>query len=235
MNNEKMMKDYQLFARSEHGISSTKLNGYKSFTNSMINPLIIEERQMNVAAMDVFSRLMADRIIFLGTEIDYDVANIVASQLMYLDTTDNSSDIKLFINTPGGIVEGGGLQIYDVMKYIESDVATYNMGLAASMGSILLSSGTQGKRYALPHSKVMIHQPMGGVHGGTQESDFRIAYEQIKDCKDTLYKILAENTGKSIEEITVDADRDCWLKAHECTPGVYGNLGLIDEIIQKER
>ena len=222
------MKDFQKFAISQ-GISSNTLHSYQSFTNGMISPTIVEERQMNVATMDVFSRLMADRIIFLGTWIDGDVANIISSQLMYLNSVDSESDIKLFLNTPGGECTGG-LQIFDIMKWIECDVATYNMGLSASMGSVLLSSGTKGKRYALPHSRVMIHQPMGGVPGGTQESDFAIAYEEIKKCKKELYEILAQNTGKSYEEIEKTGDRDSWFTAQEAL-----DYGLIDEILIKNK
>lgn len=223
-----MYKDFQKFAIS-NGIGSNKLDGYKSFTNSIISPTIIEERQLNAVTMDVFSRLMADRIIFLGTAIDSDVANIITSQLMYLNSVDSESDIKLFINSPGGSC-ADGLAIYDVMNFIDPDVSTYVMGTSASMGSILSSSGAKGKRYALPHSKVLIHQPMGGVPGGTQESDFAIAYEQIKSIKDTLYKILSENTGQPYERILKDADRDCWFTAQEAL-----DYGLIDEILIKNK
>ena len=222
------MKDFNKFAISQ-GISSNTLLDYQKHTNSLISPTIVEERRMNAVTMDVFSRLMAERIIFLGTAIDSDVANIVTSQLMYLNSVDSESDIKLFINSPGGSVVDG-LAIYDVMNWVDADVATYGMGMAASMGSILLSSGAKGKRYALPHSKVMIHQPMGGVPGGTQESDFAIAYEEIKKCKDTLYNILVENTGKTFEEIAKAGDRDCWFTAQEAV-----DYGLIDEIIKKNR
>jgi ATP-dependent Clp protease protease subunit len=177
---------------------------------------------------------MADRIIFLGSPIDDEVANIITSQLMYLNSVDSESDIKLFINTPGGSCDDG-LAIYDIMNWVDCDVSTYVMGLAASMGSIICSSGAKGKRYALPHSKILLHQPMSGTGSRTQESDFKIAYEELKKCKDTLYQILQENTGKSIEEITADADRDHWLSAAESLPGVYGPYGLIDEIITKKR
>ena len=221
------MKDFNKFANSK-GISSTTLYDYQKHTNGMISPTIVEERQLNVATMDVFSRLMADRIIFLGTGIDSDVANIISSQLMYLNSVDSDSDIKLFLNTPGGVCDGG-LQIYDVMEWVNCDVATYNMGTSASMGSILLSSGKKGKRFALPHSRVMIHQPMGGVPGGTQESDFAIAYEEIKKCKKELYDILAFNTGKPFEEIERVGDRDSWFTAQEAL-----DFGLIDEIIRKK-
>lgn len=222
-----MNKDFNKFAVSQ-GISSNTLHSYHKFTNGMISPTIVEERQLNVATMDVFSRLMADRIIFLGTGIDSDVANIISSQLMYLNSVDPDSDIKLFLNTPGGECHSG-LMIYDIMQWVNCDVATYNMGLSASMGSIILSSGTKGKRFALPHSRVMIHQPMGGVPGGTQESDFAIAYEEIKKIKEELYNILVENTGKSYEEIEKAGDRDYWLKATEAL-----NFGVIDEIITKK-
>ena len=222
-----LIKDFNKFAVS-NGISSNTLYGYQKHTNGMISPTIVEERQLNVATMDVFSRLMADRIIFLGTAIDSDVANIISSQLMYLNSVDSESDIKLFLNTPGGVCDGG-LQIYDVMEWVNCDVATYNMGLSASMGSILLSSGAKGKRFALPHSRVMIHQPMGGVPGGTQESDFAIAYEEIKKTKKELYDILALNTGKPFEEIEKVGDRDAWFTAQEAL-----DFGLIDEIIKKK-
>ena len=227
------MKDFEKYAISK-GVNSNTLSGYQKFTNSIISPTIIEERQMNMVTMDVFSRLMADRIIFLGSPIDDEVANIVTSQLMYLNSVDPSSDIKLFINTPGGSVDDG-LAIYDIMNWVDCDVSTYVMGLAASMGSIICSSGAKGKRYALPHSKILLHQPMSGTGSHTQESDFKIAYEELKKCKDTLYQILHENTGKSIEEITADADRDHWLSASESLPNVYGPYGLIDEIITKKK
>jgi ATP-dependent Clp protease protease subunit len=222
-----LCKDFNKFAVS-NGISSNTLYDYQKHTNGMISPTIVEERHLNVATMDVFSRLMADRIIFLGTGIDSDVANIISSQLMYLNSVDSDSDIKLFLNTPGGVCDGG-LQIYDVMEWVNCDVATYNMGTSASMGSILLSSGKKGKRFALPHSRVMIHQPMGGVPGGTQESDFAIAYEEIKKCKKELYDILAFNTGKPFEEIERVGDRDSWFTAQEAL-----DFGLIDEIIRKK-
>lgn len=217
------MKDYEKFLSSRVG--SHKLWDYQKVTNDLISPTIVEERKSNVATMDVFSRLMADRIIFLGTEIDSDVANIVTSQLLYLNTMDDKSEIKLFINSPGGTIVDG-LAIYDMMQYISPDVETYAIGLAASMGAILLSSGTKGKRFALPHSKIMIHQPMGGAHG--QESDIEIAYNQIKQYKMALYEILAENTGQNISVIREDADRDCWFDAEEARC-----YGLIDKVLSK--
>lgn len=217
------MKDYEKFLSSR--VSSHKLWDYQKFTNDLISPTIVEERKSNVATMDVFSRLMADRIIFLGTDIDSDVANIITSQLLYLNTMDDKTEIKLFINSPGGTIVDG-LAIYDMMQYISPDVETYAIGLAASMGAILLSSGTKGKRFALPHSKIMIHQPMGGAHG--QESDIEIAYNQIKEYKTTLYEILSENTGQKVSVIQEDADRDCWFGAEEAQ-----SYGLIDKVLSK--
>lgn len=226
-NKSNMIRDFNKFAVS-NGISSNTLYGYQKFTNGMISPTIIEERQLNVATMDVFSRLMADRIIFLGTTIDSDVANIISSQMMYLNSVDNKSDIKLFINSGGGECISGTM-IVDIMNIVTAPISTYNMGLSASMASVILSNGEKGKRFALPHSRVMIHQPMGGVPGGTQESDFAIAYEEIKKTKKELYNILANNTGKSFEEIEKAGDRDCWLTAQEAL-----EFGVIDEIIKKK-
>lgn len=220
-----LIKDFNKFAVS-NGISSNTLHGYQTYTNGMISPTIVEERQLNVATMDVFSRLMAERIIFLGTGINDDVANIITSQLMYLNSIDSESDIKLFINSPGGSVVDG-LAIYDVMNWVDADVATYAMGMAASMGSILLSSGEKGKRYILPHSRVMIHQVSSGMQG--QYADLEIAVRETKKQQDELYNILAKNTGKSFEQIFTDADRDCWFTAQEAL-----DYGLIDEIITKK-
>lgn len=220
------MKDFNKFAISQ-GIGSNTLLDYQKHTNSLISPTIVEERRMNAVTMDVFSRLMAERIIFLGTAIDSDVANIVTSQLMYLNSVDSESDIKLFVNSPGGSVVDG-LAIYDVMNWVDADVATYGMGMAASMGSILLSSGAKGKRYALPHSRVMIHQVSSGMQG--QCADLEIAVREAKKHQDELYKILSDNTGKPFEQISIDADRDCWFTAQEAV-----DYGLIDEIIKKNR
>lgn len=220
-----MNRDFNKFAIS-NGINSSTLYGYQKFTNGMISPTIIEERQLNVATMDVFSRLMADRIIFLGTTIDSDVANIISSQIMYLNSVDNQSNIKLFINSGGGECISGTM-IIDIMNIVTAPISTYNMGLSASMASVILSNGEKGKRFALPHSRVMIHQPMGGLPGGTQESDFAIAYEEIKKTKKELYNILSLNTGKSFEDIEKAGDRDCWLTAQEAL-----EFGIIDEIIK---
>ena len=227
-----MFTDFEKFAMSQ-GISTNKLNGYQKYTSGIISPTIVEERQLNAVTMDVFSKLISERIIVLGTAIDSDVANIINAQMMYLNSIDDGQDIKLWINSPGGDCDSG-LAIVDIMNWVDCDVSTYTMGIAASMGSIILCSGKRGKRLALPHSKILLHQPMSSVAPHTQESDFKIAYEELKKCKDTLYQILSENTGKSLEEITADADRDHWLTADEALPGIYGPYGLIDEVIRKK-
>ena len=221
-----MNEDFRKFAVSQ-GINGNTFDSYKKATNGIISPTILEERHLNVATMDIFSRLMFDRIIVLGTEINEDVANIVTSQLMYLNSVDSEADIKLFINSPGGSVIDG-LAIYDIMNWVEPDVATYTMGMAASMGSILLSSGAKGKRYSLPHSKIMIHQVSG--YAGGQYSDIKIWADEIKKHQSELYNILAENTGKSFKQIEKDADRDHWFTAQEAL-----EYGLIDEIIAKKK
>jgi ATP-dependent Clp protease protease subunit len=222
----KMYNDYAKFAKSNCGVSSSVLDGYARHQDLYLNPTIIEERKLNVAQMDVFSRLMMDRILWLNTEVDADVMNILNSQMLYLDSI-SDDDISLYINSPGGSVVAG-LSTYDIMNYINSDVATYCMGMSASMGAVLLSSGAKGKRYSLPHGEILIHQPLGGAKG--QASDILIAAEQIRKCKDTLYGILSQNTGKSVEEITKDADRDFWM-----TPDEAKKYGIIDEIIYKKK
>jgi ATP-dependent Clp protease protease subunit len=224
--NNKMYNDYAKFAKSNCGVSSSVLDSYTKHQDIHLNPTIIEERKLNVAQMDVFSRLMMDRILWLNTEVNSDVVNILNSQLLYLDSV-SDDDISLYINSPGGSVVDG-LSTYDIMNFINSDVATYCMGMSASMGAVLLSSGTKGKRYSLPHGEILIHQPLGGAKG--QASDILIAAEQIKKCKDTLYGILSSNTGKSVEEITRDADRDFWM-----TPAEAKEYGLIDEIVYKKK
>lgn len=234
-NMKNIQDDFRLFSTSR-GINGTTIDDYMKKTPktaSYIEPYILEERELNVVAMNVFSRLLHDNIIFLGTGIDTDVANIVNSQLMYLNSI-TDQDIRLFINSGGGSITDG-MAIYDVLNFVNPDIQTYCMGMCASMAAVLLSSGTNGKRHSLPHGEIMIHQPMSGVAPGTQESDFAIAYEQLKKSKDMLYKILADNTGKSIEEIIADADRDHWLSPEEAIPGVYGSKGLIDEIIIKAK
>ena len=228
-----MITDFEKFAMSQ-GISTNKLDGYSKYSlkNGIIEPYILEERTLNCAPMSVFSRLMYDKIIFLGSEINEDVANIVNAQLLYLNSImDKDEDVKLFINSPGGSCIDG-LAIYDVMNFIDPDVSTYCMGMCASMGSILVSSGAKGKRFILPNGEVMIHQ-VSSATGRVQNADLQIAAKQSQKTQDKLYKILALNTGKSFEEIEKDADRDNWLTAEECLPGVYGPYGLIDKIVTK--
>ena len=190
-----------------------------------VNPTIIEERKLNVAAMDVFSRLMMDRIIFLGTDIDDYTSNVIQAQLLYLNSQDDS-DISLYINSPGGVVYDG-LGIYDTMQYIDCDISTICTGMAASMASILLCAGTSGKRFALPHSRIMIHQPMGGVRG--QASDIEIEAKQILKLKDELYQILADHSHQTLERIEKDADRDHWMTAQEAV-----DYGMIDNVLTKK-
>ncbi len=221
------MTDFEKFARSEAGISSLTLHDYRSAIASYINPSIIEERRLNVASMDVFSRLLMDRVIFLGVPIDDDVANIIQAQLLFLASTDSSADISLYLNTPGGQVSSG-LAIYDTMQIIAPDVATICTGMAASMGSVLLCAGAKGKRSALPHSKVLIHQPLGGAKG--QASDIEIAAREILKTKQELYSIISEHSGQSIEKITADADRDFWMSSREAL-----EYGMIDEILSKKK
>jgi ATP-dependent Clp protease protease subunit len=217
--------DFRKYARSNRGISSLKLQRYSSIYGNYISPTIIEERQMNIASMDVFSRLMMDRIIFLGLPIDDYVANIIQAQLLYLDSTDPGKDIQVYFNTPGGSVYAG-LGIYDTMQYISADIATICTGMAASMGAILLTAGKKGKRSALKHSRIMIHQPMGGAEG--HASDIEITAREIVKLKKELYEIIALHSGNTIEKVEKDADRDYWMTSIEAK-----NYGMIDEILQK--
>lgn len=223
----KDMKEFNKYARLEHGISSLTLHRYESVYDSYINPTIIEERKLNVASMDVFSRLMMDRIIFLGVPIDDDVANIIQAQLLFLASTDPSADISLYINSPGGQVTSG-LGIYDTMQLVEPDVATICTGLAASMASVLLCAGEKGKRSALPHSRVLIHQPLGGAQG--QASDILIAAREIEKTRTELYKIISEHSGQPVEKIAADGDRDYWMSAEEAKA-----YGMIDEILSRKK
>ena len=200
---------------------------FKSVSNSYISPTIIEERQLNIATMDVFSRLMMDRIIFLGVPIDDDVANIIQAQLLFLESTDPSKDIQIYVNSPGGSVYAG-LGIYDTMQYISSNVATICTGMAASMAAVLLTAGEKGKRTALPHSRVMIHQPMGGAEG--QASDIEITTREILKLRDELYDIVAKHSGNSIEKIRKDSDRDHWMTAQEAL-----DYGMNDEILIRDK
>ena len=219
--------EFDKFASKGRGISSTTLYRYQSALDAYINPTIIEERKLNVASMDVFSRLMMDRIIFLGVPIDDDVANIIQAQLLFLASVDSSADISLYINTPGGQVTSG-LAIYDTMQLVEPDVATICTGMAASMGSVLLCAGAKGKRSALPHSRVLIHQPLGGAQG--QASDILIAAAEIEKTRKELYEIISLHSGKPYDKVFADADRDFWMTAAEAK-----EYGMVDEILTKER
>ena len=215
--------EFKKYASRHAGISSLTLQRYSSSYLNYISPTIIEERQLNVASMDVFSRLMMDRIIFLGVPIDDTVANIIQAQLLFLESTDPSKDIQIYFNTPGGAVHAG-LGIYDTMQYISADVATICTGMAASMGAVLLTAGTKGKRSALTHSRIMIHQPMGGAQG--QASDIEITAREIMKIKKELYTIIAEHSGKPYEQVEKDSDRDYWMTAKEAV-----DYGMIDEIL----
>lgn len=220
-----MATEFEKFARMHKGISGLSLHNFQSISGAYINPTIIEERQLNVAAMDVFSRLMMDRIIFLGVPINDDVANIIQAQLLYLDSIESKADIQLYINSPGGSVYAG-LGIYDTMQLVTSDVATICTGMAASMSAILLTAGAHGKRSALPHSRVMIHQPMGGAEG--QATDIEITAREIVKLKKELYEIIALHSGRPLEQIEKNADRDYWM-----TSGEAKEYGMIDEILTK--
>ena len=220
------MTEFEKFAIGHCSVNPVSLSKVSRVTSGYINPMIIEERKLNVAQMDVFSRLMMDRIIFLGCPIDDDVANIIQAQLLFLESNDPKADIMLYINSPGGMVYSG-LGIYDTMQTIQPDVATICTGMAASMASILLAAGAKGKRSALPHSRVMIHQPMGGAQG--QASDIEITAREILKLKDELYSILSDHTGNTLEKITADADRDYWMTSAEAL-----EYGMIDNIISKK-
>lgn len=221
------MKEFEKYARLEHGIGSMTMHRYASVLDGYINPTIIEERKLNVASMDVFSRLMMDRIIFLGVPIDDDVANIIQAQLLFLASNDGAADISLYLNTPGGQVSSG-LGIYDTMQIIEPDVATICTGMAASMGAVLLCAGAPGKRSALKHSRVMIHQPLGGARG--QATDILIAAQEIEKTRKELYSIIAEHTGQPFEKIAADGERDFWMTSQEAL-----EYGMVDEILTKRR
>ena len=221
------MKEFDKYARLHCGINSMVMHDFRAEIENYVSPTIIEERHLNVATMDVFSRLMMDRIIFLGAPIYDDAANIIQAQLLFLESVDADKDIQLYINSPGGSVSAG-LGIYDTMQLISCDVATICTGMAASMGAVLLTAGAAGKRSALPHSRVMIHQPLGGVHG--QASDIEITAREIAKTKRELYEILASHSGKSIDKIEADADRDYWLTAAEAQ-----EYGLIDKVLSRRK
>jgi len=220
------MDDFKKYVTRHMGVSSTSFEKYTSILDNYISPTIIEERTLNVASMDIFSRLMMDRIIFLGLPIDDYVANIIQGQLLYLESSDPNKDIQIYINSPGGYVHSG-LGIYDTMQYISANVATICTGMAASMAAVLLAGGRKGKRTALKHSRVMIHQPLGGAQG--QATDIVIAAREIEKTKAELYNILANHTGKSVEKISADSERDYWMTAEEAK-----EYGMIDEIMAKK-
>ena len=221
MNNDEFRK----YATQHAGISSQVLDKYSSIANNYISPTIIEERQLNVAQMDVFSRLMMDRIIFLGVPIDDTVSNIIQAQLLFLESVDASKDITIYLNSPGGSVYSG-LGIYDTMQYVAPDVATICTGMAASMGAVLLAAGTEKKRSALPHSRVLIHQPMGGAQG--QASDIEITAREIQKLKKELYQIISKHSGQDYDKVWEDSDRDFWMTAEEAK-----EYGMIDEVLLK--
>ena len=222
--------EFQKFATKHLGISSQTLHYYNSIVaqgGGYISPSIIEERQLNIAQMDVFSRLMMDRIIFLGAPINDYVANVIQAQLLFLDTSDPGKDISIYINSPGGSVYAG-YGIYDTMQYISCDVSTICTGMAASMASVILVAGEKGKRFALPHSRVMIHQPLGGMQG--QASDLEIAAREILRVKQELYKIISDHSGMSVEQVERDSDRDYWMTSEEAL-----KYGMIDKVLVREK
>ena len=219
--------EFKKYATKHAGISSTTYEAYASVYGNYISPTIIEERQMNVASMDVFSRLMMDRIIFLGVGINDHVANIIQAQLLFLESVDAKKDIQIYLNSPGGGVYAG-LGIYDTMQYIAPDVATICTGMAASMGAVLLCAGADGKRTALKHSRVMIHQPLGGAQG--QATDMEITVKEILKLKTELYEIISNHSGKSMKDVEKNSDRDYWMTAAEAKA-----YGMIDEVLIKEK
>ncbi|MBZ0243579.1 MAG: ATP-dependent Clp endopeptidase proteolytic subunit ClpP [Bacteroidales bacterium] len=222
-----MNNEFHKYATRHLGMNSLALEQYTSTAKNYISPTIIEERQMNIATMDVFSRLMMDRIIFLGVPVDDYVANIIQAQLLFLESVDSKRDIQIYLNTPGGSVYAG-LGIYDTMQYINPDVATICTGMAASMGAVLLCAGAPGKRTALKHSRVLIHQPMGGAQG--QASDIEITAREIQKLKKELYDIIAKHSGQTYKKIWRDSDRDYWMTAEEAK-----DYGMIDEVLIKSK
>ena len=220
-------KEFKKYATQHHGINSMHYDQIMSSLYPVnMTPNIIEERQLNAIAMDVFSRLMMDRIIFLGTGINDQVANIVQAQLLFLESADASKDIQIYINSPGGSVYAG-LGIYDTMQFIKPDVATICTGIAASMAAVLLCAGHEGKRSGLTHSRVMIHQPLSGARG--QASDIEIAAKEVLKIKDELYQIISKHSGQSFDKVYEDSDRDYWMKAEEAKA-----YGMIDEILVRD-
>jgi len=221
------MNEFTKYATKHRGISSLRLEQFQSLTKNYLTPYIIEERPMNITQLDVFSRLMKDRIIFLGVPIYDDVANIIQAQLLFLESQNSSEDIQIYINSPGGGCYAG-LGIYDTMQYLKPDIHTICTGLAASMGAVLLCAGTKGKRFALPHSRVMIHQPLGGASG--QASDIEIEAREIQKLKKELYEIIALHSGTSYDDVWKDSDRDYWMIAEEAK-----EYGLIDEVLIRKK
>ncbi|MDD5817704.1 MAG: ATP-dependent Clp endopeptidase proteolytic subunit ClpP [bacterium] len=223
-----MNQDFRKYAVHHLGMNGLALDQYTSqVTDSFISPTIIEERKLNVAQMDVFSRLMMDRIIFLGTQVDDYTANVIQAQLLYLDSCDPGKDVSIYINSPGGSVYAG-LGIYDTMQYIQSDVSTICTGMAASMAAVLLVAGEKGKRFALKHSRVMIHQPMGGIQG--QASDIEITSREILKLKNELYTIISQHSGQPFDKVYQDSDRDYWMTSQEAV-----EYGMIDKVLEKSK
>ena len=220
-----MKNDFRDYAVKHLGMNGLALDQYANITSSYINPTIIEERQLNVAQMDVFSRLMMDRIIFLGTQIDDYTANVIQAQLLYLDSAEPGKDVSIYINSPGGSVYAG-LGVYDTMQYIQSNVSTICTGMAASMAAVLMVAGEKGKRFALKHSRIMIHQPLGGVQG--QASDIEITAREILKLKNELYTIIANHSGQPIERIEKDSDREHWMTSAESV-----EYGMIDQVLER--
>ena len=219
------MNEFEKYASLDRGINPLTLGRYSAAVDHAINPMVIEERRMNVASMDVFSRLLMDRIIFLGVPIDDDVSNIIQAQLLFLASLDEKADISLYLNTPGGQISSG-LAIYDTMQLITPAVSTICTGMAASMGAVLLCAGEKGKRSALPHSRVLIHQPLGGAKG--QASDILIAAKQIEKARAELCEILSERSGQPFDKVLADADRDYWMTSQEAL-----EYGMIDRILER--
>jgi len=225
-----MNNDFKKYATKHMGINSIALDKYinsQNIDNSYLNPYILEERQLNVTQLDVFSRLMMDRIIFLGTQIDDYTANVIQAQLLYLDTADSGKDISIYINSPGGSVYAG-YGIYDTMQFINSEVSTICTGMAASMAAVLLVAGEKGKRFALKHSRVMIHQPLGGAQG--QASDIEITAREIGKIKKELYTIISDHSGQPIEKVEKDSDRDYWMTSSEAK-----EYGMVDDVLMKNK
>ena len=221
------MPEFEKYASLGRGISTNTLDRYAGFVSGYINPTVIEERKLNATSIDVFSRLLMDRIIWVGCAIDDDVANIVQAQLLFLSSIDSKADISLYLNTPGGSVSDG-LGIYDTMQIITPDVATICTGMAASMGSVLLCAGAKGKRSALPHSRVMIHQPLGGVKG--QAEDILIEAREIEKCRKELFGIISEHSGQPFDKVFADGDRNYWMTAQEAL-----EYDMIDQIMTKSK